>query len=390
MASGGSDVATAARVNVLCQIHLLGRCKNTIFFNDLFKHGRPSSTPVCVGHPAEAAFANLTVTILVETIFRALHGNLPDEDVFAIAHRPEQFVRSCSFLSSEQHVECEYLRNGTTRFISPFMGVCYAFNYHPPVDMAGNEVDARAGLDSGLSGDTYGLQLVLDFESLASMLRGLTPSGGAKIVLHEHDKPPMTNAQGFLISPNTETKLAIESVCFEREPPPYTSKCRSTWGDETYVPRKKVMPYSDLLCKSFCIDDHIQARCNCTVSYLIEYDRGISHTCDINHPDEKTCMEALAATFGNRIEENQKDCDHCRPQCSEEQYKVSLNKDFAVQVSFTSFTDIPVVRQVANDLVLADGGFPLQRDVQWHHSRRGYRPQLRHRSIWQFCPAGSY
>ena len=56
--------------------------------------------------------------------------------------------------------------SGATKFISPLMGVCYSFNYQ----LAGIKDES---LDSGLSGETYGLDVVLDLDNTNSMLRGL-------------------------------------------------------------------------------------------------------------------------------------------------------------------------------------------------------------------------
>ena len=102
-----------------------------------------------------------------------------------------------------------------------------------------------------------------------NLRNALSPSEGAKVVVHQPSKIPLVATSGIVLQPNTETHISMEQVEILRQPPPYTSECRSQWPAEHY----HVFPYQSQLCQSFCLDDIIIAKCDCALPYIVEYDR---------------------------------------------------------------------------------------------------------------------
>ena len=250
---------------------------------------------------------------------RSVMGRLSEEDYYAIAPQPEQFVTRCSFESSF-HPYCKDLMSGMTRFISPFMGVCYTFNYK-----------VSKPIQACLSGANYGLELELNVGVFGSLLRGNSLSAGAKVILHEHNQVPITNSQGIAVEPGKHTQIALEYAMIEREKPPFISECQSEWNEDTYIPDKTI-PYSDFLCKSFCIDDYTQKQCNCTINYMIEYDRKLTRLCDISNPVEGKCIQEFVNNLDLHMGLMAKECTRCSPQCKEQRLRV---RDFIRIIGLT-------------------------------------------------------
>ena len=72
------------------------------------------------------------------------------------------------------------------------------------------------------------------------------------------------------------------------------------------------------------MDDAIQNLCNCTITYLIEYDRKLSPVCDLRIAEHAACINALATNIAYAMSEL--DCSYCRPMCYEERHQVSLSQ----------------------------------------------------------------
>ena len=63
-----------------------------------------------------------------------------------------------------------------------------------------------------LTGPNFGLELVINIETSKYMTGGVTPTAGARIVVHDNSGPPLPNEMGHYLEPNTITALAIEEV----------------------------------------------------------------------------------------------------------------------------------------------------------------------------------
>lgn len=312
------------RLNILCQIYIFGRCQSSVFLKDTINNGVYERSDVCVSHPAHQEFAAVDGEdhFQVESIMRSVMGKLSDEDFYAIAPQARQFVTLCSFESTD-HQYCKDLMSGMTKFMSPFMGVCYSFNYN-----VSNPIQAC------LSGENYGLKLELNVGVFGSLLRGNSPSAGAKLILHEHNKVPITNSQGIALEPGKHTQIALEYASIERQKPPYTSQCQSEWTEDTYLPDKTI-PYSDFLCKSFCVDEYTQRHCNCTISYMIELDRKMAPLCDVGNPVQGKCIQEFVENLDLHMELMGKECAQCSPQCKEQHLKVIIiNKKLYLKCTY--------------------------------------------------------
>ena len=312
ISSNSSDLF---KINILCNIYVLGRCQNVVFLSDTINHGRYSRNNVCVGHPSYLAFAfiNGEDPFIVQGFLSSNFEQLPDEDIYAIAPGPQQMIKSCRYESSD-HQFCKDLVSGSTKFISPYMGVCYTFNYVP-------FLNGSRPLQACLIGESYGLELELDIRADNILVRGITPAIGVKVILHSTDHFPLTNTQGITLSPGTHTQIALESIFIQRQKPPYVSKCQSEWNEDYYPPDKSI-PYSELLCNSICTDDIFQNLCNCTISYMVEINRKISHPCNIMDPKDNVCVEKILQNRQYYVGQIFKQCQGCRPQCNEQKFKV--------------------------------------------------------------------
>ena len=121
-------------------------------------------------------------------------------------------------------------------------------------------------------------------------------------MIHSGDRIPLTTSQGLVVAPNSETRIALEEIKLERQPPPYTSECKSEWGTETKVPYDG-MPYNDQLCENFCLDDYIQNKCKCTASGIIEANRNLSETCDNSDMATALCLYDIQNNIDGMIAE---------------------------------------------------------------------------------------
>ena len=86
-------------------------------------------------------------------------------------------------------------------------GNCFTFN------TALNDNDPLGGERvTSLTGPNFGLDLVLNIEQSKYMVGGVTPSAGARIVVHGASGRPLPDEMGHQLEPNTITALAIEEV----------------------------------------------------------------------------------------------------------------------------------------------------------------------------------
>ena len=87
-------------------------------------------------------------------------------------------------------------------------GNCFTFN------TALNDNDPLGGERvTSLTGPNFGLDLVINIEQSKYMTGGVTPSAGARIVVHGASGRPLPDEMGHQLQPNTITALAIEEAC---------------------------------------------------------------------------------------------------------------------------------------------------------------------------------
>ena len=86
-------------------------------------------------------------------------------------------------------------------------GNCFTFN------TALNDDDPLGGERvTSLTGPNFGLDLVIDIEQSKYMMDGVTPTAGARIVVHRSSGRPLPDEMGYQLEPNTIAALAIEEV----------------------------------------------------------------------------------------------------------------------------------------------------------------------------------
>ena len=168
---------TGERVYALCNIYILGKCSKGLIIDDIFKYGDRRTEEVCLEHPANKILSNVSgVEDESLAVLITLMDQLPVDDQIAIAHRPDQMFKLCTFQNLPNN-NCADLIAGHKKFLTPAAGICYSFNYHPP----GAESADDSELEATLSGEKFGLDLEVDIQSGSSLLRGLTRSAGIQV-----------------------------------------------------------------------------------------------------------------------------------------------------------------------------------------------------------------
>ncbi len=192
-------------------------------------------------------------------------------------------IKSCSFGSVPDGGRCGDLmssKNATT-FFSAKYGYCYAFNYNPPTFTGEN-------LTVTFPGPVMGLVLEMNIDSLYYMRNGLTPEGGARVVIHEPNGAPLLSSSGYDIHPNSITSIGLRLVnitrysqinkkgserlrnislfVFFRQPPPYTSQCITYWNETSGLKNTyENLRYQAQLCQAMCVHDELYAHCGCSL-----------------------------------------------------------------------------------------------------------------------------
>ena len=98
--------------------------------------------------------------------FASYYLNLSNFDQRAIAHRPEQFIKSCK-LAGKVTMQCLKLMKsgGNQRVIGLESGVCYSYNMigrNQPPAVFGEVIDPSELERVDNSGEYYALELILD------------------------------------------------------------------------------------------------------------------------------------------------------------------------------------------------------------------------------------
>lgn len=104
--------------------------------------------------------------------------------------------------------------------------MCYSFNF---VGKSGSPSPIM------LSGEPYGLNMILDTEIYHNAMQGLTESEGVKVVVHDPAHYPMTTTSGVYVPTGTDTKVSLRMGEIVRESDPYVSNCTSVWVNSTFA-----------------------------------------------------------------------------------------------------------------------------------------------------------
>lgn len=355
-----TSAPNATQLPTLCSIYHLGRCLVSNQLLDLIHNGEVTIADACQvsdchtftntvdlevidleqGISDPSMWKNMSGTNdAVLGIFDFLMAKLPQSELFAIGHQAHQLIKFCSFQGQQNHPRCLDFMAGTVKYFFPRAGLCYAFNFYPKY-FTDHQIQT---LHASMSGEKYGLDMEINLETGFDLNNGITREAGVQLVVHHPSKMPLTSSQGLLIRPNTLNQIAIEEVKLTRQPDPYPSKCIDSWQTiPTRVPFTQ-MPYQEQLCQSFCIDDFIQHRCNCTVTSLIEIDRNLSPPCDMEIPAQAKCVNDLAINAESILEGASNEynrhpcnyscfnlilsrCPYCHDQCLETTYTRTLSQ----------------------------------------------------------------
>jgi len=133
-----ADSANETDVGVLCRLWVLSRCYDTLRVKaNILGDVEAANTPTDICQAAKAAAAGTTYDpddwTFAATIDHYLN-EMPKEDRVAIAQRPDQLVKSCTYnnLPVANSPWCRELLAGSRMVMGPTAGVCYTFNYRPP------------------------------------------------------------------------------------------------------------------------------------------------------------------------------------------------------------------------------------------------------------------
>ena len=305
-------------LGTLCELFVLTRCDASHLTARLFDAYDESASfsTIC------AFLGNDTINhlkdpdgdsqLLKDFLMLNLYDSLPESEMIAIAHQPDDLIKECTWMN-EVSQSCREFMNGSKTFVAPYIGVCYSFNY-----------ETDEALQVSLVGELYGLNLELNVNSMNTMQGGFTPSLGVRLILHERDKLPLTSTAGISLGTNTETNIVIRALKNTRQPAPFPSECLDDWPDDVKETLNGVdIKYQDNLCQSFCLDQFIQDACNCTLTLVLDYDRQLSHRCQLHDPIEGLCVSEIASPHS--LKKLTKSCTQCRPSCEETRFETHVN-----------------------------------------------------------------
>jgi len=276
----------------------------------------------------------------VEQKFLSLYSSLTVEERFHIGHAKEDLVKSCTFRGfdcmgmDEDSFDHEVVLN-------PVYGNCYNFYL----------VDPSIG-QSSMSGVSYGLSLELNIEPSDYLKGGQTTAMGARVSVQERNAYPLVDEYGIDLAPGQLTSISIQLVNITRHP---YSGCGEgkEWSEAEYSKEEDShtsYSYSMTLCQRLCVQQVIEAECNCSHPLLTtlgdeDSDSDLKRPCkltkeqgDMMSQHDSTCV--LKATLDFDVGDNT--CKSCGPACREEDYEklVSSTKLYGDKMEETARVEI--------------------------------------------------
>lgn len=217
------------------------------------------------------------------------------EDRRAFGYPMKELIAFCSFngkLCEEDHF---------AYFQSLQYGNCFTFKKKK------NNPDV---LKVSVNSKTTELEMTLDLD-YATYLH-ITPSLGARIVIHDPKDDPNPEEGGINISPGFQTLVRVKQICHRRLKAPYTDKCID------YVNNPDVSGRNQRECIQICIQEQNLDNCSCvdpTISGLSD-----KKQCNMSNSTDACCLDHVI----DYIAVNGLQCK-CPPACVINNYEKKLS-----------------------------------------------------------------
>lgn len=180
-------------------------------------------------------------------------------------------------------------------------GNCFTFNKKK------NNFDV---LKIAANSKTAELEMILDL-NYATYL-DITPSLGARIVIHDPEDDPYPEEGGINVSPGFETFVKVKQLSHKRLKAPYTDKCID------YVSNPEVSGRNQRECVHICIQEQNSANCSCVDPTISGFSD--KKQCNMSKSTDACCLDRVI----DYIAVNGLQCK-CPPACVLNKYEKKLS-----------------------------------------------------------------
>ncbi|OAF64477.1 hypothetical protein A3Q56_07812 [Intoshia linei] len=224
---------------------------------------------------------------MLENLFESKKLN----DKKQLGYQFEEFIVDCLYK------EFKCVKSDFIHFYSSTLGNCYTFNSgwnstHPVYS-------------SFIPGPRSGLSIILYLDSENYL--PLTPSLGAKIVIHPQNVMPFPEDEGFLLSPGESTEIAIKKSTLERAGGVY-NPCQSIDGihiQENVFEELYPVRYSRQTCLRTCYQKIIIEKCKCYDVTYPYYGKAFNYqsitACQYVDFEQRDCMNRIEKEYNKNI-----------------------------------------------------------------------------------------
>lgn len=264
---------------------------------------------LCSANGTVCTFRNFTSATQAVTEWYILQATnifaqVPLQELKKMSYSGEQLILACLFGAEP----CSY-RNFTSIFY-PDYGNCYIFNWGM----------TEKALPSANPGTEFGLKLILDIGQ-EDYVPFLTPTAGARLMLHEQRSYPFIKEEGIYAMAGAETSIGVLVDKLQRKGEPY-SQCTVNGSD---VPVRNFYSaynttYSIQACLHSCFQDHMIRNCSCG-HYLYPLPHGQKYCNNQDFPDWAHCYSDLRRSLAQR----EACINMCKQSCNDTQYKMTIS-----------------------------------------------------------------
>ncbi|XP_071964199.1 acid-sensing ion channel 2-like [Antedon mediterranea] len=209
-----------------------------------------------------------------------------------LGHQIKDLLVSCSWAG----FACSH-ENFTFEYFNSFHGNCYTFNRKK------DKISDFTTKRTKSSGPSSGLRLVLFIEQ-DEYLYDVSSSAGVRVVVHDQNRMPFPEDEGYFVPPGYHTSIALRKVKIDRISRSLRP-CMSLEDTEDYVDHYSMygVRYSQQTCTKTCYQQKLIETCKC---YDVYYPNNETHlsieektvrACDLSNHTEDECVEDFAKNF---------------------------------------------------------------------------------------------
>ena len=115
---------------------------------------------------------------------------------------------------------------------------------------------------ASLTGILNGFTLEANVGNTYYMLYGISPTEGARIVVHHNELPPIPDEEGVDLHPGQKTSIPLTINKFSRLKDPYKPNCTNNWN-QTMLDIDTNVTYSLGGCQRMCLFNAMIDECGC-------------------------------------------------------------------------------------------------------------------------------